>query len=284
MRIIDTICEMQQQADIWRRERKRIVFVPTMGYLHDGHLTLMQAAREQGDVVVVSIFVNPTQFGPGEDFQRYPRDLERDIRLMAGVGVDVVFTPTAEEMYPEGHQTYIEVTEVTKSLCGESRPGHFRGVATVVTILFNIVKPHVAIFGAKDFQQQAVIKRMVQDLHLDVDVIAHPTVREVDGLAMSSRNTYLNPEERQTALHLSRSLGEAQSLIDSGERNSEVILEKVREVIEAGPGARLDYARLCRPDTLEDVSGIDSPTLLALAVFVGKTRLIDNTVLQLCME
>lgn len=280
MRIIESISEMQQQADTWRREGKRIAFVPTMGYLHDGHLTLMQAAREHGDVVVISIFVNPTQFGPGEDFQRYPRDFERDVRLAARVGVDVVFVPKTGEMYPEAYQTYVEVTEVTKPLCGKSRPGHFRGVTTVVAKLFNIVKPHAAIFGEKDFQQWVAIRKMARDLSMDVEVIGHPIVREADGLAMSSRNTYLSSEERSTALRLSRSLAEAQSLIDAGEQRGEVILKRVGEIIEADELIRLDYAKLCWPDTLEDVSLIDGPTLLALAAFVGRTRLIDNRVLQ----
>ncbi len=280
MRIIEGISEMQQQADAWRGKGKRIAFVPTMGYLHDGHLTLMRAARERGDVVVISIFVNKTQFGPGEDFQRYPRNLERDLALAAQVGVDVVFTPSSEEMYPQGYQSYVEVTEVTKPLCGASRPGHFRGVSTVVAKLFNIVKPHVAVFGEKDFQQQLTIRRMVQDLHMDVEILTHPIVREADGLAMSSRNTYLSPDERKTALSLSRSLAEAQRLVDSGLLHAETLLGKVREIIEGGEGVRIDYAKLCRPDTLEEVSSIEAPTLLALAVFVGKTRLIDNCTLQ----
>jgi pantoate--beta-alanine ligase len=279
MRIIESISEMQQQSNAWRREGRRIAFVPTMGYLHAGHLALMQSARKHGDVVVISIFVNPTQFGPGEDFERYPRSFEKDVSMATEVGVDVVFVPQAREMYPEGYQSYVEVTQVTQPLCGRSRPGHFRGVATVVTKLFNIVKPHAAIFGEKDFQQLMTLSRMVRDLNMDVEIVAHPIVREADGLAMSSRNAYLSDEQRRIALNLSRSIEEAQRLLENGELRCEVILKRVREILEAGGSIRLDYAELRRPDTLEDVSRIDGPTLLALAAYVGQTRLIDNRVL-----
>jgi pantoate--beta-alanine ligase len=280
MRIIESVSEMQQLVNAWRQQGKRIGLVPTMGYLHAGHLALMQAARSHSDLVAVSIFVNPTQFGPGEDFQRYPRDMERDERLAAEAGVEVIFAPKVEEMYPQGYQTYIEVSEVTRPLCGKRRPGHFRGVTTVVSKLFHIVKPHVAVFGEKDFQQLVTIRRMVGDLNMGVEVIGHPIVRESDGLAMSSRNTYLAPEDRRVALRLSKSLALAQTLVAEGEQHSETILERVKEVLEAGGGLQTDYVELRRPDTLEEVSRIDGATLLALAAFVGKTRLIDNRVLE----
>lgn len=280
MRIISSIREMQQQAERWRSEGKKIALVPTMGYLHRGHFSLMRAVRDKADLVVASIFVNPTQFGPGEDFERYPRDLDRDSSLAAEAGVDVIFSPAVAEMYPAGYQTYVEVAEVTLPLCGQNRPGHFRGVTTVVTKLFNIVKPHLAIFGEKDFQQLVAIRRMAGDLSMDVEIIGHPIVRETDDLALSSRNVYLNPEQRSSALRLNRALKEAQRLIDAGERQSETILSKVKEILQQGGDVRIDYAQLCRPDTLEDVSQVEDPVLLALAVRVGATRLIDNRVLS----
>jgi pantoate--beta-alanine ligase len=280
MRIIERISEMQHQAAVWRSEGRRIVLVPTMGYLHDGHLTLMREARKHGDEVVVSIFVNPTQFGPGEDFERYPRDMARDVTLAREAGVSEVFAPPVNEMYPERYQTFVEVTEVTRPLCGQSRPTHFRGVTTVVMKLFNIVKPHAAVFGEKDFQQLMVIRRMVSDLNLDVEVIGHPIVRESDGLAMSSRNAYLDSSQREVALSLNRSLAEAEHLVESGERHGEIVLGKVQERLKGNGELRIDYAKLCDPETLQDVTEIRGPTLLALAAFVGKTRLIDNKVLH----
>jgi pantoate--beta-alanine ligase len=281
MRIIEQASEMQQQADLWRREQKRIVLVPTMGYLHQGHLALMRAARGLGGVVVISIFVNPTQFGPGEDYRNYPRDLERDVALAEAVGVDTAFVPQVEEMYPDGFQTYVDVTEMTRNLCGRSRPGHFRGVATVVAKLFHIVKPHVAVFGEKDFQQLKTIERMVKDLHMDVTVMGHPIVRESDGLAMSSRNVYLDSEQRRAAVRLNQSLRRAQAMVDAGERNAAAIVDAVRDYLVAdGPGT-IDYVQVCRPDTLEDVPRLEGPSVLALAVRFGKARLIDNCILQL---
>jgi pantoate--beta-alanine ligase len=281
MRIIEKVSEMQQQADTWRREGKRIALVPTMGYLHAGHLALMDTAQRHGDLVVISIFVNPTQFGPGEDYRNYPRDLDRDLKLASGVGVQIAFMPAVEEMYPAGFQTHVEVTEVTRNLCGRSRPGHFRGVATVVLKLFQVVKPHAAIFGEKDFQQLVTIRRMAQDLNLDVSVIGHPIVREPDGLAMSSRNVYLDGGQRQTALRLSQSLQRAQTLVDSGERRAAAVIAAVQGHIGEVDGTQVDYVQICHPETLEDVDAIDGPSLLALAVRVGKARLIDNCVLQL---
>jgi pantoate--beta-alanine ligase len=280
MRIIEKVSEMQQQADAWRREGKRIAFVPTMGYLHQGHLELLRTARRLGDLTLMSIFVNPSQFGPGEDYQSYPRDLDRDIRLATEVGTDVAFVPLPEEVYPEGYQTHVEVTEVTRNLCGRSRPVFLRGVATVVTKLFHIVKPHAAVFGEKDFQQLVTIRRMVRDLNMDVDIVGHPIVRESDGLAMSSRNVYLNAEQRRIALRLNQSLQRAQVLVDAGERRAEALLAMVKDFLTGDDGVRIDYVQLCHPETLEDVSLIDGPTLLALAAWVGPARLIDNCVLR----
>lgn len=280
MRIISRIGEMQHQSDMWRAEGKKIALVPTMGYLHQGHLTLMRAVRSKADVVVVSIFVNPTQFGPSEDFERYPRDLDRDAKLAQEAGVDVIFAPGAEEMYPAGYQTYVEVTDVTRPLCGANRPGHFRGVTTVVSKLFHIVKPHMAMFGEKDFQQLVAIRRMASDLNMGIEILGHPIVRERDDLALSSRNVYLNEEQRRNALRLNRALKEAQRLVDAGERRSDTILGRVKEILQEDDGMRIDYAQLCRPDTLDDVARIDDSALLALAVRVGKTRLIDNRVLN----
>ena len=278
MEVIKSPSEMQQKASAWRREGKVIAFVPTMGYFHEGHLSLMREGRERGDVLVVSIFVNPTQFGPGEDFDRYPRDMERDLRMAEEVGVDVIFAPTVEEMYPEGYQTYVEVEKVTKYLCGLSRPGHFRGVTTVVTKLFNIVKPHVALFGQKDYQQLITIQRMVKDLNMDVEIVGMPTVREEDGLAASSRNVYLSPEERKAALSLHRSLRRAEELFSEGVRESQRILEEVKKVLEAEPLVKIDYVHVCDPETLEDIEGpIGERALVAVAAKVGTTRLIDNT-------
>ncbi|HEX16541.1 MAG TPA: pantoate--beta-alanine ligase [Deltaproteobacteria bacterium] len=279
MEVIKDPKEMQRRAEAWRLQGRRIAFVPTMGYFHEGHLSLMREGRRLGDVLVVSIFVNPTQFGPSEDYERYPRDLERDLRLAEEVGVDVVFAPQASEMYPEGFQTYVEVTELQKHLCGRFRPGHFRGVATVVAKLFNIVKPHVAIFGRKDYQQLLIIRRMVEDLNMDVEVVGMPTVRESDGLAASSRNTYLRPEERQAALALYRSLKRAEELFAEGRRNPSDILREVHSVLDKEPLLQVEYVELCHPETLQPLEGEFQKGLLAIAARVGSTRLIDNIVL-----
>lgn len=281
MRIIESVFEMQQQADAWRRAGKSIALVPTMGFLHEGHLGLARAVRDRADVVVMSIFVNPVQFGPAEDFERYPRDLERDVLLAGEAGVDVIFAPGVREMYPEGYQTYVETVKVTLPLCGRNRPVHFRGVTTVVTKLFNIVKPHVAIFGQKDFQQLVTIRRMAKDLNMDIEILGLPTVREPDGLAMSSRNKYLTVEQRRSALRLSESLKTAQDLLDAGERRSEAILSEVRRILEGDGGVEIDYADLRDPDTLEEITVVEGPVLLALAARLGATRLIDNRVLHL---
>lgn len=279
MRVIESPRAMQQTAEKLRNKGKILAFVPTMGYLHEGHLSLMREGRRRADIVIASVFVNPTQFGPQEDLASYPRDFERDCALMESAQVDIVFHPRAEEMYPDGYQTYVTVERVSQPLCGRSRPHHFRGVATVVAKLFNIVKPHVALFGWKDFQQVVVIRRMVQDLNFDVEIIGCPTVRESDGLAMSSRNTYLNAEERREALGIKQALDEACALVRAGERETAAVLARVRQVLAARPKVRIDYVELRHPETLEDIERIEGPALLAIAAFVGRTRLIDNCLL-----
>lgn len=278
MEIFRTAAEMQGFAEARRLRGQKISLVPTMGYFHEGHLNLMRVAKKAGDCVVVSIYVNPTQFGPTEDFEAYPRDFERDCRLAEQVGVDVIFNPDNREMYPDGYQTYVEVLETTKNLCGLSRPQHFRGVTTVCAKLFNIVKPHTAIFGKKDFQQYTTIRRMVSDLNMDLEIVGMEITREADGLAMSSRNVYLSTEERKSALSLNRSLALAQKMYLDGERKSAPIIEKVREMLSESPFTRIDYVNLCDARTIKDVDEIEGETLLALAVWVGKTRLIDNMV------
>ena len=279
MKIVESVTEMQSLAAHFRVEGKTIAFVPTMGYLHDGHASLMREGRRRGDLLVASIFVNPSQFGAGEDFDAYPRDLERDARIAGEAEVDVIFTPRASDIYPAGYQTWVDVDRLTLPLCGASRPGHFRGVTTVVCKLFNIVMPHVALFGNKDYQQLAVIRRMAADLNMAIDIVGMPIVREPDGLAMSSRNAYLSPTERSSALCLSRALGEARRLYRQGERNVVVLRETVLIIIGGEPGVVIDYVELRDGDTLEEVAMARGNTLLALAVRVGKTRLIDNGLL-----
>lgn len=277
---IQRIPEMRAWSERVRREGERIVMVPTMGFLHEGHLSLVRAGREHGDRLVVSIFANPTQFAPTEDFESYPRDLDRDVRLLGEEGVDLLFNPTAEDMYPRGYQTYVDVEDVSRPLCGAHRPGHFRGVATVVLKLFNIVRPHVAVFGLKDYQQVQVIRRMLVDLNLDVEIVACPTVREPDGVAMSSRNRYLGAAEREAAACLQSALCKAQALVRGGEASAARVRDTVVAEIRRQPLARLEYAELCDPDDLEPVSEIRGPTLLALCAWVGKARLIDNRILE----
>ena len=270
---------MQDLADKWRRDELRIGLVPTMGFLHAGHLSLVRIARRQTDRVVVSIFVNPAQFAPGEDFETYPRDHERDLGLLAEEGADIVFLPDASEIYPTGFQTRVTLEHLPQHLCGLSRPVFFSGVATVVTKLFHIVKPHLAVFGEKDYQQLLVIRRMVADMNLDVRIEAGPIVREEDGLAMSSRNAYLSNEERPAALSLYKALRQASRQVAEGERRSAMVLGKARELIESMPGTCIDYINICDPQSLEDVATIDRPARMALAVKVGRTRLIDNLLL-----
>lgn len=253
--------------------------VPTMGYLHEGHLSLIRRAKAECDHVAVSIFVNPTQFGPSEDLSKYPRDLERDLRLIEPLGVDLVWTPAAEVMYPGGYQTWVEVETLTKPLEGSMRPTHFRGVTTVVAKLFNAVQPHKAYFGQKDAQQAAVIRQMTRDLSYPIEVVVCPIVREADGLAMSSRNKYLEGDERQAALVLSRALTAAKELYDAGERDAEKLRGKMKEVIVAEPRAQLQYVSCADYDTLAELDIITGRTLLSMAVLIGRTRLIDNFVL-----
>jgi pantoate--beta-alanine ligase len=279
MRVIREIREMQKISDTLRKEGKRIGFVPTMGYLHDGHLSLVRKAKELSDFIVVSIFVNPTQFGPGEDFQRYPRDEEGDKAKLDKAGVEFLFIPEAKEMYPASYQTYVDVTEVSKGLCGDFRPGHFRGVATVVSKLFNIVKPHIAVFGEKDYQQLLVIKRMVEDLNFDIEIIPGTLLREADGIAMSSRNTYLTPENRRKATILYRSLVNAKELFDSGEKRAYNIIETIKKRIESVEGISLQYVEIRDAETLEKVETMSSRTVIAIAARVGSVRLIDNIVI-----
>ncbi len=281
MKIIRTVREMQTEADTLRQAGKKIGFVPTMGYLHEGHLSLIRIARSRADVVVVSIFINPTQFGPDEDLDQYPRDFTRDERLAEVSGTDIIFYPSKEEMYPLGYMTYVNVEEMTNTLCGASRPTHFRGVTTICTKLFLAVKPHFAVFGQKDAQQAVVIRRMVKDLNIDMDIIVGPIIREDDGLAKSSRNAYLSPDERQDALALNESLRIAEYLIAKGERKTEIIIQSVRDHIDARTQTRIDYIRIVHPETLYPLNKIEDRALIALAVFVGESRLIDNTAIEL---
>lgn len=279
MHIMQRVSDMQGWSDAQRRAGRKIAFVPTMGFLHEGHLSLVRAAKKAGDVVVVSIFVNPMQFNQQSDFASYPRDDERDRRLLAELGTDVLFSPSVSEMYPDGHQTAVEVEKLSQPLCGAHRPGHFRGVTTVVAKLFNMVKPHTALFGEKDFQQCVVIKRMVRDLNFDLDIVAMPTVRELDGLAMSSRNARLSPAQRQTSLRIASALNKARQLVAQGERQAATILKVVSDTVGGKDDTRLEYASLCDPETLEEVAAVTRPTLLAIAAWVGEVRLIDNRVI-----
>jgi pantoate--beta-alanine ligase len=278
MKIINSIIHMQALAIAPEREGRQISFVPTMGYLHEGHASLLREGRKRGDLLVLSIFVNPIQFGKNEDLDRYPRDLERDFKLAESCGVDVVFIPTATEMYPQGFQTGISVRDISLPLCGASRPGHFDGVSTVVTKLFNIVRPDVALFGAKDYQQLAVIRRMTHDLNLPIEIVGMPIIRESDGLAMSSRNAYLTPPERQSALSLSRALKRARELFLAGECSASVLSSEVRTLIEQDPLVIIDYVEVLDGEMLQKVKYVDSVSLLALAIKIGQTRLIDNTI------
>lgn len=271
---------MRSWSDAERRQGRKIAFVPTMGFLHEGHLALVRDGKKRGDRLVVSIFVNPSQFAPQEDLAAYPRDFERDRGLLQQEGVDVVFYPTVAEMYPRGDQTRVQVEELSGRLCGAFRPGHFQGVATVVAKLFNIVQPNTAIFGCKDYQQLQVVRRMARDMSYAVEIIGHPTVREPDGLAMSSRNAYLNSAERRAALCLSHSLRQARCLVNRGERRASVILDRVRREVATEPLGRLEYASLTDPETLVEIEELRESAVLALAVWIGRARLIDNTMLE----
>ena len=274
------VLRTNQEMTKWREERYRkgqiVGFVPTMGYFHKGHLALMEEALQRADEVVVSIFVNPTQFSPGEDLDQYPRDLERDLKLCRDLGVQAIFAPEVEEMYPSGFQTRVQVEHITQNLCGLHRQGHFSGVALVVTKLFGAIRPHLAVFGEKDFQQLVVVKRLSKDLNLGVEIVAHPTVREPDGLAMSSRNKYLSEEERNSALSLSRSLLAARNMVAEGERRVDVLVARAKEMIEAEPHTRIQYVQVVDEETVTDIDEVTPKAVMAMAVFVGQARLIDN--------
>lgn len=279
VKIVSTIEEMRHAADgLWRAGR-RIAFVPTMGFLHEGHLSLMRIGRKAADVLVASIFVNPAQFGPNEDFETYPRNLQRDLDLCSKENVDLVFTPKIGDLYPQGHETYVRLERLPNHLCGLSRPVFFTGVATIVNKLFNIVRPHVAIFGEKDYQQLLIIKRMALDLNTGIDIISAPIVREPDGLAMSSRNAYLTTAQRPAALTLYGALLLAKEMVAKGVRETALIVDETRRLIESQSETDIDYLTICDPETLADLKRIDRSALMALAVRVGKTRLIDNMML-----
>ncbi len=280
MQTIETISAMQSWSEAQRCRGLRIAFVPTMGFLHQGHLSLVRWAREHGDCVVVSIFVNPSQFGPQEDFAAYPRDFDTDRELLEKEGVEVLFYPAVEEMYPRGFQTRVDVSELSAFLCGAQRKGHFQGVATVVSKLFNAVRPHVAIFGEKDYQQLQVIRSLVRDLDFDIEIAGHPIVREPDGLAMSSRNAYLSRDQRKAALCLYRSLNRATSMVRAGEIRARAITDAIKAEISRESLAQVEYVKLCDAVTLAEIDRVKDRALLALAVRIGKTRLIDNTILK----
>ncbi len=281
MQVFATVNEMQNWCADQKNKGKTIGLVPTMGYLHEGHLSLVREARRQTDAVVVSIFVNPIQFGVNEDLDKYPRDLSKDLELLEKEQADAVFAPAAAEMYPPGYNSFVEVEgQVTAKLCGASRPGHFKGVATVVTKLFNICQPTRAFFGQKDAQQVLVIEKMVRELNFPLQIVRVPIVREKDGLAMSSRNVYLNAEERSQALVLSQSLAVAREMIEAGEKSPQRILNHIREKIETAPLARIDYVELYRADDLAEIDVIEGRILIALAVKFGNTRLIDNLLVE----
>ncbi|MCD6100243.1 MAG: pantoate--beta-alanine ligase [Candidatus Marinimicrobia bacterium] len=280
MKLIEKIADLREEIKRFKREGKIIGFVPTMGYFHEGHLSLMEIARKRSDVLVVSIFVNPIQFGPNEDYNRYPRDLKRDLKLAEERGVDIVFHPDNREMYQENFQTYVNVEKLTKGMCGKYRPGHFRGVTTVVAKLFNIVQPDIAVFGQKDVQQAIVIKRMVGDLNFPVEIVVGPVIREHDGLAMSSRNTYLNDEERKQAPMIYKALKVAREKVKMGNRDAAKLKEIIESTIATAPLARIEYVEIVDDENLEPVSEVKPGTLAAVAVWFGKTRLIDNIYLM----
>ncbi len=279
LKIVHDMSEMHDLAMQLRQEGRTIGLVPTMGALHQGHLSLMEYARKASDIVIVSLFVNPTQFGAGEDLHKYPRDIAGDTEKSASAGVDILFTPSVSQIYPEGFRTFVSVEGLSQVLCGKSRPGHFRGVATVVLKLLNIVKPQKSFFGQKDYQQTVIIKRMVKDLCLDADIIVVPTVRETDGLAMSSRNQYLNPMERQAAAALYRSLNQARSLFENGVKSADKLRETILRIIKEESSVQTEYIAVIHPETLEEVTEAIKGTVIALAGRIGNTRLIDNIIL-----
>lgn len=274
MQVTKTVAETRALVKNWRKEGKTVGLVPTMGYLHEGHASLIRRCREENDIVVVSVFVNPTQFGPNEDLEAYPRDFQRDSALCASLGADLIFHPEPEDMY-QNPCAYVSIETLSDNLCGKSRPIHFRGVCTVVSKLFNIVSPDRAYFGQKDAQQLAIIKKMVKDLDFDIEIVGCPIIREEDGLAKSSRNTYLSPDERKAALFLSRAVRKGQEIISAG-MESDSVLSEMRKVIQAEPLARIDYVSMVDALTMQDVEKVDRDVLVAMAVYIGKTRLIDN--------
>lgn len=279
MKIVSTVKEVREYVSAWKKEGNTVGFVPTMGYLHEGHMSLIDAARENGKVVV-SIFVNPIQFGPNEDLASYPRDLDHDAKMCEEHGVDLIFHPTVEEMYGDNFYSYVDMNVLTQELCGLTRPVHFRGVCTVVTKLFNIVAPDKAYFGQKDAQQLAIIRRMVKDLNMPLEIVGCPIVREADGLAKSSRNTYLSEEERKAALVLSRAVFMAKEMAEQGERDAKKILSAMRAEIEKEPLAKIDYVKAVATCDMQQVEKIEGEVLIAIAVYIGKTRLIDNTIVN----
>ncbi|MCX8130224.1 MAG: pantoate--beta-alanine ligase [Clostridia bacterium] len=280
MRIIETINDLKAIVRTRKKEGKSIGLVPTMGYLHEGHTSLIKASKHDNDFTVLSIYVNPTQFGVNEDFSKYPRDMDRDSKIAEEAGVDVIFAPSDKEMYPEDYKSYVTVEGITEKLCGKSRPGHFKGVTTVVAKLFNIVEPDNAYFGQKDAQQVIVVKKMVKDLNMNLKIVICPIIREQDGLAMSSRNVYLGKEERKAALVLSRSLVEVEGIIKDGERSGEKVIEYLKSRIMSEKIANVDYISVVDAESLEEVNTIKKKTLIALAVKFGNTRLIDNVIVE----
>jgi len=280
MKIVEQIARMSTLAKILKKEGKSIGFVPTMGYLHEGHLSLVRVAKKHTDVVVMSIFVNPAQFGPKEDFDKYPRDLKHDEELSRAAGVDVIFAPSVKEIYPEGYATYVTVEDLSGVMCGASRPTHFRGVTTIVAKLFGIVKPNIAYFGQKDAQQAIIIKKMAEDLNMDVEIKVMPILRERDGLAMSSRNVYLSEAERRDAVVLHEALKRAEGLVAGGEKDPAVIKRGMEEMIKEKPTAKIDYIAVVDTKNLKELKTISQEALIALAVFMGKTRLIDNIIVK----
>ena len=279
MKIVGTVKEVREQVKEWKKQGLSVGFVPTMGYLHEGHKSLMDAARKGNDKVVVSIFVNPMQFGPTEDLATYPRDLDHDAALCESAGVDLIFHPEAEEMYEKDFCSFVDMTGLTEGLCGKTRPIHFRGVCTVVNKLFNIVTPDHAYFGQKDGQQLAVIKRMVRDLNMDIEIVGCPIVREEDGLAMCSRNTYLSPEERKAALILSKTVALGKELAKT-EKDANKVVEAMKKNIETEPLAKIDYVEAVDALSMAPVEKLEGTCMLAMAVYIGKTRLIDNTLIN----
>ncbi|MBW1807030.1 MAG: pantoate--beta-alanine ligase [Deltaproteobacteria bacterium] len=276
MKLIRTIRDLKKYLGQIRSRRQRVALVPTMGYLHEGHLSLVREARRLATVVVASVFVNPTQFSPSEDLDRYPRDLSGDKRKLKQEGVTIMFAPDTAEIYPEGFQTYVDVTEVTRDYCGATRPGHFRGVTSIVNKLFNIIKPDLAVFGQKDYQQLVAIRQMVRDLSMEVDVVGMPTLREEDGLAMSSRNAFLSPSQRQQATATFRGLRKAKRLLDSGERDSAELAAVVLDLLREEQDIRVEYVSVCDPETLERIPEVESSAVLLVAIRISDTRLIDN--------